>query len=49
MPKKIRPLNQLKQLLVKCEAQMAGIEKARTKAGARKMQALAPKRRIRKA
>jgi hypothetical protein len=48
MPEKFQPLNQLKQLLAQCEAQMAGMEKACAKADVHKIQKPPPKTRMRK-
>jgi hypothetical protein len=48
MSKIIHPMENLKRLLAKCEAQMAGIAKARAKAGAHKIQKPPLKRRMRK-
>jgi hypothetical protein len=41
-------MEKLKQLLVKCEAQMVEIEKARARIGIRKIQKLPPIKLIRK-
>jgi hypothetical protein len=44
----IHPMEKLKQLLAKCETQMAEIEKARARIGARKIQKVPPIKLIRK-
>jgi hypothetical protein len=48
MSKEIRPLNQLKQLLAKYDAQMAGIAKRRAQTGAPKIKPPPPQKRMRK-
>jgi hypothetical protein len=48
MPKIVQPLNKLKRMLAKCEAQMAEIEKARAGIGVRKSQKLPPIKLVRK-